>query len=63
MDFAPASLQENCLHKIITVSQFAGSNQCVAFPQLLCTAKLHQAMHAGGPKVEGVVLKSMLRQR
>ena len=60
MDFAPASLQETCLHKILAVSQFAGSHQWLALPQLLCTARLHQAMHAAGPEVEFVVLKSML---
>ena len=63
MDFSPASLQERCLHKIFTVSQFAGSNHCVALPQLLCTATSQQAMHAGGPKVEVVVLTSMLRRQ
>ena len=50
MDFAPASQQENCLHKIFKVSQFAGSNQCVSLRQLLSSVKLDQAMHAGVPK-------------
>ena len=61
MDFARASLQENCLLIIFTVSHFAGSNQWLALPELLCTARLHQVMHVVGPKVEFVVLKSMLR--
>ena len=54
--FPPASLQEHCLHNIFIVSQFAGFNQCVVLPQLLYTANLQQAMHAGGPKVEIAVL-------
>ena len=60
MDFAPASLEENCLHEIFTISHFAGSNQWLALPQLLCTARLHEVMHAVGPKVEFVVLTSIM---
>ena len=61
MDFAPASWHENCLQKVLTVNQFAGSNQWLVLPQPLCTARLHQVMHAATPKMDFVVLKSMLR--
>ena len=46
MDFAPASLQGNCLHTILTVSHYAGSNQWMVLPQLLCSARLGQVIHA-----------------